>query len=306
MPRPHRCLPIVMFVFVMAACSSVIAQSPPASPADLKRAMDAIAAGDYASAIVIFKPMAEAGDPLAQFSMGQLSESGTGLPKNVREAARWYKLAAEAGQTDAMTNLGFLYEQGRGVPQDYKEALRLYTAAADAGNPIAQTNLGNSYFEGRIVKQDYAEAAKWYRKAGAQHDAQAQFNLARMYDTGRGVERDPKASFGLYREAAGLGLPAAQLNVGVAYAEGRGVAKDPVEAHRWFNLAAGAAEDDNTRDNAARNRDVIGSSMTPEQVERAQKLAREWKPAIPAPAAGNTGAVVPDAAKPSTAPGAPK
>src|SRR5439155_16541323 len=168
--------------------------------------------------------------------------------------------------------------------QDYVEALRLYTMAADAGNPVAQTNLGTSYVEGRVVKQDYAQAAAWFRKAAAQGDPQAQFNLARMYDSGRGVARNPEEAFQLYRDAAKTGLPAAQLNLGVAYAEGKGVSKDPVEAHRWFNLAAGNAEDDGTRSNAERNRDLIAKLMTPEEVVKAQTLAREWKPVAPASA----------------------
>ena len=267
------------FVTTFGGTPAVMAQS--IDPAEVKRAMEALNNGDFPAALAVLKPMADNGDPFAQFSMGQMAETGGGMPKNSREAARWYKLAVESGQTDAMTNLGFLYEQGRGVPQDYKEALRLYTAAATSGNPVAQTNLANSYLEGKIVKQDYVEAAKWYRNAAAQYDAQAQFNLARMYDTGRGVDKDPKEALNLYRQAANLGLPAAQLNLGVAYAEGRGLPKDPVEAHRWFNLASGAAEDDNTRNNATRNRDVIGATMTPAQVEQAQALARDWKPLVP-------------------------
>lgn len=264
-------------------------------PAEVKRAIEALNNGDFPAALAVLKPMADSGDPFARFTMGQLAETGNGLPKSPREAARWYKLAVEAGQTDAMTNLGLLYEQGRGVPQDYKEALRLYTAAATAGNPVAQTNLANSYLDGRIVKQDFAEAASWYRRASSQHDPQAQFNLARMYDTGRGVDKDPKEALALYRQAANLGLPSAQLNLGVAYAEGRGVPKDAVEAHRWFNLAAVAAEDDNTRENATRNRDVISKTMTAEQVDRAQALARDWKPVMPSQP--NAASVPADAAK---------
>ena len=63
------------------------------------------------------------------------------------------------------------------------------------------------------------------------------------------------------------------------------VSKDAVEAYRWFNLAAAAAEDDNTRENATRNRDVLAKSMSREGVAKAQALAREWKPRAPAEAA---------------------
>jgi TPR repeat protein len=188
-----------------------------------------------------------------------------------------------------MTNLGFLYEQGKGVPQDYKEAIRLYSAAADLGNPIAATNLGNSYFEGKLVTQDYKEAAKWYTKGAQLGDPAAQFNLARMYERGRGVDVDSKQAFKWYSDAAEAGLPAAQINLGICYAEGRGTEANPVEAHKWFNLASGNAEDENTRKNAERNRDVIAAKLTPEDMQKAQALAREWKAK---PAAG-------DAAKPA-------
>lgn len=282
--------------FLLAVCvglaTSAFAVAQPAPQAELKRALDAIAAGDFPTAIGIVKPLAEGGDPFAQFTMGQFAESGSGMAKNPREAVRWYRLASDAGQTDAMTNLGYLYEQGRGVPQDYKEAVRLYAKAAEAGNPVAQTNLATTYAEGKLVKQDFAQAAQWFRKAATQGDAQAQFNLARMYDTGRGVPKDAQESFSLYRNAALAGLPAAQLNVGVAYAEGRGVTRDPVEAHKWFNLAAGNAEDDNTRDNAVRNRDVIAKTMTPAEVDKAQALARDWKP-VPPPVPAAPGTPVP-------------
>ena len=127
------------FITILGGAHAVMAQS--IDPAEVKRAMDALNNGDFPAALAVLKPMADNGDPFAQFTMGQLAETGGGVPKNPREAARWYKLAVESGQTDAMTNLGFLYEQGRGVPQDYKEALRLYTAAATSGNPVAQTNL---------------------------------------------------------------------------------------------------------------------------------------------------------------------
>jgi uncharacterized protein len=286
--HPIKRIRALVFAAILGLPAVASAQTEDA--AVLKRGLDAIATGDYAVALAIFKPMADQGNAFAQFTIGQLAESGSGMPKNPREAARWYKLAADAGQTDAMTNLGFMYEQGRGVPQDYVEAVRLYKVAAEAGNPVAQTNLGTSYVEGKIVKQDDAQAAAWFRKAAAQGDPQAQFNLARMYDSGRGVAKDPEEAFKLYRDAANIGLPAAQLNLGVAYAEGKGVPKDPVEAHRWFNLAAGNAEDDGTRSHAERNRDLIAKLMTPEEVMKAQALAREWKPAASAAGAQKEGA----------------
>jgi hypothetical protein len=43
----------------------------------------------------------------------------------------------------------------------------------------------------------------------------------------------------------------------------------------WLNLAAASGNQD-----AASCRDITAKSMTPEQIETAQKLSSEWKPVI--------------------------
>jgi len=57
------------------------------------------------------------------------------------------------------------------------------------------------------------------------------------------------------------------------YAEGKGIAQDYVEAHMWFNLAAAQG-----REEAWIARDWLGTIMTPDQIAKAQRRAREWKP----------------------------
>jgi TPR repeat protein len=268
------------FAIAAVALAMVLVQPVRADEkADRAKAVTALQNGDYATALTVFRPLAEKGDSYAQFVLGQMAEQGAGVAQNYREAGRWYKLAADAGEPDAMTNLGFLYEQGKGVPQDYKAAVDLYKKAAEAGNAVAQTNLANVYFEGKLTGQDDKEAARWYAKAAAQGDPAAQFNLARMVERGRGVDKDPARAIALYTESANAGFAAAQLNLGVCYAEGRAVAKNVVEAHKWFNLAASSAEDPDTQQNASRNRDRVAKQMSAEEIARAQTLAREWKPA---------------------------
>jgi uncharacterized protein len=62
---------------------------------------------------------AEAGDADAQFGLGLSYASGSGIQKDVSEAARWYRKAAEQGHNRAAFALGNLYDHGKGVPQDY-------------------------------------------------------------------------------------------------------------------------------------------------------------------------------------------
>ena len=95
------------------------------------------------------------------------------------------------------------------------------------------------------------------------------------YDDGMAAYEagDMDAAFTAFSKAAEQGDAKAQTNLGVMYYEGQGVPQDYVQAHMWFNLAAASG-----KENAAENRDIAASNMTPAQIAEAQKLAREWKP----------------------------
>ena len=78
-----------------------------------------------------------------------------GVPKNDKQAVKWYTKEAEKGDNDAQYNLGNMYENGYGTPQDYKQAVKWYTIAAKQGHKWSQYNLGISYHNGQGVPQDY-------------------------------------------------------------------------------------------------------------------------------------------------------
>ncbi len=95
-------------------------------------------------------------------------EVGLGVPQDVTEAARWYRLAADQGLATAQVSLGGAYEVGRGVPQDETEAVRWFRLAADQGYAAAQFLLGLMYRDGRGVPQDDVAAHMWLDLAGSQ------------------------------------------------------------------------------------------------------------------------------------------
>ena len=101
----------------------------------------------------------------------------------------WTPLA-EAGDVDAQNWLGAIYSNGDGVLQDYAEALKWYKMAAEAGDVEGQSKLGNRYRLGIGLPQDDAEAFKWYRLAAVQNDASAQYSIGYMYRNGNGVLQD--------------------------------------------------------------------------------------------------------------------
>ena len=157
--------------------------------------------------------------------------------------------AAEQGDALAMGQLGLMYYEGQGVLQDYAEAVAWFRRAAENGNAATMTQLGNMYQVGLGVPQDYAEAVAWYRRAIEQGD-----ELAR-------------------------------LSLGLMYQEGWGVPQDFVLAHMWWNLAAAStgfyARTSDLREMARGLRDELANRMSREQVEEAQRQAREWKASNP-------------------------
>jgi TPR repeat protein len=236
----------------------------------------ALERNDYATALQIFRPLAEQGNAGAQFYLGSMYEQGQGVPYDTEQALGWLRKAAKQGSADAQLYLGGMYEQARGVPQDTQQAAAWYREAADQGSADAQFDLGGMYRKGLGVPQDYVQAAAWYRKAADQGSADAQVYLGGMYEQGLGVPQDYVQAAAWYRKAADQGSADvsldAQLSLGKLYANGQGVPQDYVQAYVWFNLAAEKA-------NWARDkRDSLAAKMTPNQIAEAQRLAQEWKP----------------------------
>ncbi len=136
------------------------------------------------------------------------------------------------------------------------------------------------YRDGRGVPQDDAEAVRWYRLAADQGLADAQFSLGVMYAIGDGVPKDDAEAARWYRLAADQGYVSAQGNLGFMYDTGEGVPQDHVQAHMWFNLAASRSTGE-LRDNSVKNRDRAAEELTPDGLNEAQRLAREWDAAHP-------------------------
>jgi len=57
------------------------------------------------------------------------------------------------------------------------------------------------------------------------------------------------------------------------YDSGQGVPQDKLFAHMWWDIAGSKGNK-----NAIRDRNIIAKKMTPSQIEKAQELARNWKP----------------------------
>jgi hypothetical protein len=94
-----------------------------------------------------------------------------------------------------------------------------------------------------------------------------------MNQNGWGTPQDSAEAVKWYRLAAERGDGLGQRNLGVMYQNGWGVPQDYIQAYMWFNLAATRGRED-----VMSNGEFVASMMTPDQIARAQLLAREWKP----------------------------
>ena len=149
---------------------------------------------------------------------------------------------------------------------DYKEALEIWRPLADQGDVDAQYNIGLMY----EVTQNYKEAVKWYRLAAVQGNEGAQYNIGVLYAQGHGVTQNYKEAVKWYRLAAVQEDAVAQYNIGAMYHNGQGVTKDYIRAHMWYNLSSLSGHANGTKD-----RDLLAKEMTPQQIEKAQNMARE-------------------------------
>jgi TPR repeat protein len=102
--------------------------------ADYQSGVDAYYKGDFKAAYDAWLPLAEAGDAVAQNSLGALYDHGLGVPEDNAEAARWYEMAAQQGMPLAMRNLGNQYATGHGVTYDINLAQQWYEKAAALGD----------------------------------------------------------------------------------------------------------------------------------------------------------------------------
>ena len=129
--------------------------------------LNAYERGDYATALRIWRPLAER-DPRAAINLGVMYAEGLGTQKDAVEALRWLGAAALTGEPNAQMHLGLMFAEGiGGRPPNYEAAAAWYRAAAEQGDPDAQVLLAFAYSIGEGVPEDYVSADMWANLAAA-------------------------------------------------------------------------------------------------------------------------------------------
>lgn len=144
--------------------------------ADVKTGVDAWQQGDYAKAIAEWRPLAQAGDPDAQFNLGQAYKLGRGVPADFPTALDWYRKATVQGHLRAEDNLGLLmFQQG-----DRAGAMPYLQNAAARGERRAQYIVGTTLFNGDLIGKDWVRAYALMTRAASAGLTQATASLQQM------------------------------------------------------------------------------------------------------------------------------
>jgi TPR repeat protein len=133
----------------------------PAS-ADIDAGMTAFEQGDFEAAAAELRPIADRGDPRAQYILGVMYHNGLAVPLDAGKAAELFRRAALQGYVDAQVELARIYRDGDGVEQDFAEMAKWYALAAKQGNVGAQLYIADAYAYGHGVPRDLVRAYAWY------------------------------------------------------------------------------------------------------------------------------------------------
>ena len=131
--------------------------------ADFGAGLRAYQQKDYAAALKEWQPLADSGDPAAQFNLALMYLDGTGVPQSTDHAVEWFKRSADHGYTKAQYNLGGLYASGKGVKRNYVTAhmwLNLCSASGDA-KCAAQRDLVAQKMKPKDLAEAQRRAIEW-------------------------------------------------------------------------------------------------------------------------------------------------
>ena len=160
----------------------------------------------------------------------------------------------------AYENIKLIYEKEQRLKNKKEETRQTHKKYKEKSERDSSQQTDSANFQETLEKSE-------------QGDAKSQFNLGLMYDNGQGVPQDNKEAVKWYRLSAEQGDATAQSTLGVMYRNGEGVLQDYVLAHMWHNLSSS-----NGNENARKFKNDLEEIMSPSQIEKAQEMARNWKP----------------------------
>jgi TPR repeat protein len=177
---PQRMLPFLPVLLAGLAASAVVVgifsgqyieRNRHTTPQiELQNALQALRTGYDQTALSLLKPLADEGNPKAQYWLADIYQNGYGVTPNPSKAVALLEKSATQGFVPAEGRLGELYLQGDETLQDFGKAQTWLHKAAVAGDGSAQRELGQIFALGLGVTRDLAQAYAWYENASLSGD----------------------------------------------------------------------------------------------------------------------------------------
>ncbi|MEN3974117.1 tetratricopeptide repeat protein [Emcibacter sp. SYSU 3D8] len=152
----------------------------------VRGALDNLRAGFTDGAMQALRPLAQAGDALAQYQMGRVLADR----KDFEGAYGWFLKAANNGHSVSQAAVAAMLETGNGVAADKQAALKWRRQAAANGHTGSLMAFALSDLSGKSDMAAMARAASMLHRAAELGDPAAQAAYGLMLVQGRGVPRD--------------------------------------------------------------------------------------------------------------------
>lgn len=168
----------------------VVLFSSPASGvdpgADIALALQALHQGDYRAAASRLQPLADAGNPEAQYELGVLYGNGDGVPQDLAQSLKWLRLAAKGGHAKAREGVAFMELVGAAPEARDKKPERKEDVPLEPDNvPLTAPAL----IQIATVKDENVAMAEWRRQQRRYPEQLGQLNpVVQPFDAGaRGI-----------------------------------------------------------------------------------------------------------------------
>lgn len=202
-------LSVLMLGSALLGAAPVQAQSAVDAAQAMASAMDGAGGGiSMADQIAALEAAATAGDPMAQWQLGLMYESGEGVAQDKAKAFGYFAQIADQHADTApkgieadivahsFVKMGEYYQDGvpeAGIPQDEAYATKLILHAASYfGDADAQFKVGELYLDEKELGDNPIQSARWLSLAARKGHAGAQAKLGNILFNGDGaLEANP-------------------------------------------------------------------------------------------------------------------
>jgi len=228
---------------------------------------------------------AEAGDLAVQKKLALRFQAGDGVRLDLVKAAGWLHRALQQGDAEAAYQLGGYFVIGRDIPKDMEQAARYWRVAAWLGHPAAQVDFAVMCAKGDGLPKNLREAYHWMLVARRSDQPPRRQQILRTLQLAISKDLDPdliidgltnSANFALPADAAARAalVKAASGDSAAQLARGQMLsAKFPVEAAVWLRLASLAKEE-----GAADVAKVLSAKLSKLEAAEVETRVKGFKP----------------------------